>query len=91
MLDLSTHVRDDGTTDNEHDRWGEQVERVAALGAAPHDVVHVMDREGDDYGLFAQLLSAGHRFVIRLAHNRLVEADALGEEAKLEQALAHVQ
>ncbi|WP_437943692.1 IS4 family transposase [Sorangium sp. So ce281] len=91
VLDLSTHVRDDGTTDNEHDRWGEQVERVAALGAAPHDVVHVMDREGDDYGLFAQLLSARHRFVIRLAHNRLVEADALGEEAKLEQALAHVQ
>ncbi|WP_437644872.1 IS4 family transposase [Sorangium sp. So ce362] len=91
VLDLSTHVRDDRTTGNEHDRWGEQVERVAALGCAPQPLVHVMDREGDDYGLFAQLLSAGHRFVIRLAHNRLVEATASGEEAKLEQALAHVR
>ncbi|WP_437595632.1 IS4 family transposase [Sorangium sp. So ce590] len=91
VLDLSTHVRDDRTTGNEHDRWGEQVERVAALGCAPQPLVHVMDREGDDYGLFAQLLSAGHRFVIRLAHNRLVQATASGEEAKLEQALAPVR
>jgi hypothetical protein len=30
VFDLSTYVRDDGMTDNEHDRWGEQVERVAA-------------------------------------------------------------
>lgn len=91
VLDLSTRVRDDHNTDNEHDRWGEQVERVAALGCAPHTLVHVMDREGDDYGLFAQLLSAGHRFVIRLAHNRLVDAAAAGEEAKLDQALAQVR
>jgi Transposase DNA-binding/Transposase DDE domain len=36
-------------------------------------VVHVMDREGDSYDLWAELVSAGHRFVIRNAKNRLLD------------------
>ena len=31
-----------------------------------------MDREGDNFNLYAQLVEGGHRFVIRVAHNRNV-------------------
>ena len=36
-------------------------------------VVHVMDREGDSYDLWAALSSAGQRFVIRNGRKRLLE------------------
>lgn len=37
------------------------------------NVVHVMDREGDSFGLLAHLLEDEHRFVIRLSQDRLVK------------------
>lgn len=93
VLDMSAHVRAELKTDadNEHDRWGEQIARVSALGPAAHSVVHVMDREADDYALFAQLHQEKHRFVIRLSQNRLLDADASDGAEKLDQALARVQ
>jgi hypothetical protein len=90
VLDLSTYVRAGRKETNERARWGEQVTRVAALGSVASRVVHVMDREGDDYGLFAHLLRGAHRFVIRLAHNRLLETEAGEAGGKLEQALEGV-
>jgi hypothetical protein len=51
------------------------------------EVVHVMDREGDQYDLLADLRRSEHRFVIRLAHDRAV----LGEESeRLRAVLARV-
>jgi hypothetical protein len=91
VLNLSAHVRAPTRTGNEHDRWGEQITRVAALELDSHSVVHVMDREADDYGLFAQLQLQEHRFIIRLAHNRLLDADDREGTAKLDQALARIQ
>lgn len=91
VLDLSAHIRPEVKTGNEHDRWGEQITRVAALSAATRSVVHVMDREADDYALLAQLQQQEHRFVLRLAHNRLLEAEVLGGAEKLDQALAQIQ
>ena len=100
VLDMSTYIRADESkskskrtskTKNERDRWGEQVTRVEALAVARRALVHVLDREGDDYGLFALMLENHYRFVGRLMHNRLLDADASEGAEKLEQALAQVQ
>jgi hypothetical protein len=75
--------------DNERARWGRQVTAVAALGVDRARVVHLMDREADDFALFAQLTSDGDRFVIRLAHNRLLAESDDGFE-KLAQAVTQI-
>jgi Transposase DNA-binding/Transposase DDE domain len=50
-------------------RWGEQVCAVRkAVGAA--ELIHVMDREADDYTLLAELIESSEHFVIRQAVNR---------------------
>ena len=51
-------------------RWWRGVVRCEDLLHAPRRAIHVMDREGDNYDLFAQLQSKSIRYVIRLAHNR---------------------
>lgn len=96
VLDMSTYVRADkrgrsSKRTNERDRWGEQVKRVEALGAAARTLVHVMDREGDDYGVFALMQQHHYRFVGRLRHNRLLDADASCGAEKLEEALSQIQ
>jgi hypothetical protein len=51
----------------------------------PRRAVHVMDREGDNYGLLTHLHASSIRHVIRLAHNR----NLIGAEEKIkERALA---
>jgi len=50
-----------------------------------------MDREGDDYGLFALMLENQYRFVGRLMHNRLLDTDASDGAAKFEPALEQIQ
>jgi hypothetical protein len=91
VLDLSTHVRSGVTKNKEHDRWGAQIAAVSALDREPNALIHVMDREGDDYGLFAQMQGAGNRFVVRLAHNRVLDASTSEGATKLDQALSRVQ
>jgi hypothetical protein len=64
-------------------RWGRAVDSCEdALGVSGH-AIHVMDREGDNYDLFSQLLTSDIRFIIRAAHNRCVvgETDRLKELA----------
>jgi hypothetical protein len=75
--------------DNERDRWGRQVTTVGALEVDRSRIVHVMDREADDFALFAQLAGGGDRFVIRLAHNRLLAESDDGFE-KLAQAVTQI-
>jgi hypothetical protein len=59
-----------GKSDNITHRWAAQVREIRArLGDATH-VVHVMDREADDYALLAELTAQGERFVIRQATDR---------------------
>jgi len=51
-------------------RWIQSAERASQRlldGCTP---IHVMDREGDQFELFASLIDADQRFVIRLAHDR---------------------
>jgi Transposase DNA-binding/Transposase DDE domain len=102
-LALSTHIRKGkqktkkqkkkkqkrGT--NERDRWGQQVAAIRALGINRSQVVHLMDREADDFGLLAQLLEAEDRFVIRLAHDRLLTPATPDGAKKLALAVAQTQ
>jgi hypothetical protein len=69
-LAASQHVpvgKRDGQFQN---RWADQVRDVYALGLSPASVVHVMDREADDYEVLDLLDQVGGRFIIRLQHNR---------------------
>jgi hypothetical protein len=76
---------------NEHARWGRQVTAVTSLGIERERVVHVMDREADDFALFAQLVGAGDRFVIRLAHDRMLEPTGADGVQKLAQAITQIR
>jgi hypothetical protein len=75
--------------DNERARWGRQVAAVASLGVDRARVVHLMDREADDFASLVQLVSAGDRFIVRLAHDRLLEPGAEGFQ-KLAQAVTQI-
>lgn len=68
-------------TDREFLRWHRGVayssERLEGC-----DAIHVMDREGDSFALLADMVQAGHRFVVRARHNR-----KLSDERTLDQAV----
>jgi hypothetical protein len=51
-------------------RWIESAERSSRRLLSGCTPVHVMDREGDQFELFASLLDGDQRFVIRLGHDR---------------------
>lgn len=55
-------------------RWFDQVQSVETK-YLDHNIIHVMDREADSYEIISKLLSSERRFVIRLAHNRLIKDD----------------
>lgn len=100
VLALSTYIREGekkkktktkDNANNERDRWGQQVSVVASLGADRCRMVHLMDREGDDFALLAQMVVAEDRFVIRLVHDRLLEAASSDEPRKLAEAVAQIR
>ena len=63
------------TEDNESKRWEESVKTVEDL-LGKGRTVHVLDREGDSYALLAELVTAGARFVVRMASaKRKVEGE----------------
>ena len=55
--------------------WGDGVAAVRARTGTTVATIHVMDRAGDSYELFADLLAHNDRFVVRLNHDRHVETD----------------
>lgn len=69
------------------DRWLDGVHTVVEDVPAGLRVIHVADREGDAYAMFAALREHDQAFVIRAAHNRVL-ADGAG---KLRDALAPAQ
>ena len=68
----ATKVDDRLSTERESDRWWQMVQRVEARMPARRQVIHVMDREADEYVLFARLIAHDHRFVIRNRIDRRV-------------------
>lgn len=78
-----------GELENKHERWFEGVAASSERLDRP-DAIHVMDRESDDYALFAEMLSKGHRFVTRLTHkSRFVSTE--GKLERLGEAVTHIE
>jgi hypothetical protein len=58
--------------------WGEGVAAVRTRFGTATSAIHVMDRAGDSYELFADLIQHHDRFVVRLTHDRrVVTADGV--------------
>lgn len=87
---VMTWARDEGTTENEQLRWRELVD-TTARNLHGSSLIHLMDREADDYGLFAHLFAGGHRFIVRSMHNRLLIAGYAGDARKLDDAVARIE
>jgi hypothetical protein len=66
----SPHVRH-RAKDSEELRWFRTIEEAEVRIGKP-TAIHVMDREADNYELFARLVQAGYRFVIRTYYDRVV-------------------
>jgi hypothetical protein len=77
VLSASYHVPTDAKNGELQQRWAAQVLDIHALGVAPSSVIHLMDREADDYDTLAPLHKMGCRFVIRVQHNRKLEIGRL--------------
>lgn len=60
-------------------RWAAGVAAVRQRLGAEGRPIHVMDREGDNYELFADLIEHGDRFVVRLNHDRHVITEGAPE------------
>jgi transposase-like protein/DDE family transposase len=77
-------------------RWWRAVREAAEpFKDSAVELIHLMDREGDDFMLLAKMVAAGDRFVVRLQHDRLLSLtqaqrsnDAPG---KVHAALSQVQ
>lgn len=88
MAGIETWARGaDAPNGAEHGRWWRLVEESAKRleGAS---LVHVMDREADDYLLFIALIEGAHRFVIRSMHNRQL---APPSTSKLDEVVAVIE
>jgi Transposase DNA-binding/Transposase DDE domain len=69
-------------------RWAAGVTAVHTRLGAEVSPIHVMDREGDNYELFTQLVQHGDRFVVRLNYDRrLITADEAEAPATLNAAM----
>jgi hypothetical protein len=80
-----------GTTKDDHARfadpakesrcWADGVAAVRSRFADVASTIHVMDRGGDSYELFSDLLEHHDRFIVRLTHDRRVVTAEGGCEA----------
>jgi hypothetical protein len=57
-------------------RWARMVDEVERVVGGGVQVVHVMDREADDYNLLAVLIQRGSHFVIRSSYDRRLWSEA---------------
>jgi hypothetical protein len=76
VVAAETFVRKgDGGDGSEAARWARQALSAQKIDGLACEVVHVMDREADDYQTFAKLLAGNAHFVIRGDAKRLIEDD----------------
>lgn len=80
-----------GIYQNEQDRWFESVAAAEERLASVHKVVHVMDREGDDFRTLVGMEACGYHFVIRMLKDRNVcDGPRRADKRKLREALDEV-
>lgn len=72
---LETWVRGSSRSGVEYQRWERQVRVASDRLEGRKKAIHVMDREADDYDMFASLLRDGYRFIVRSQHNRWLEQE----------------
>jgi hypothetical protein len=85
---LMTWVRTGSGRGDEYMRWLMQAKATEQSLGDVARLIHVMDREADDYDLFAQLLGAGQHFVIRSMYDRLTLSQ--GQRERLYRAMQSV-
>ena len=69
-------------------RWLETMKTAAANAPEGVTLIHIADREGDIYELYALAEQTGERFVIRATHNRRSTEDTLIMDELSESAVA---
>ena len=75
--------------DRESLRWPEAVHRCEELLHGHAQAIHVMDREGDCFEWLADMVEHEHRFVVRVTHDRRLDADRKAKDVgKLYESLA---
>jgi Transposase DNA-binding/Transposase DDE domain len=73
LLASSTFIFDgDGGDGSTVRRWFDQVQTVEQLAGLNAELVHVMDREADDYRTLVDLRKHGYSFVIRAGSERML-------------------
>jgi len=80
-------------SDRESLRWGALLDLVEERVAGRCSMIHLMDREADDYELFAGMVTKDRRFVVRMHYDRRLQgepAEALGPR-KVQPALDLVE
>jgi hypothetical protein len=77
--------------DRESLRWHDAVHEVAERLSGNTQAIHVMDREADSYELLADLLEHDQRFVVRVAHDRLLGKRDPSGDTHLYSALAKTE
>jgi hypothetical protein len=69
--------------DKESLRWMRAVHRTALeLAGTGAELVHVMDREADDYDILCELVEHQYLFVVRASTDRSLSEEHLGEKLK---------
>ncbi len=74
--------------DSEALRWTAMVDEVEERAGGRFAVIHVMDREGDAFGLLGELAMQQRSFVIRSTHDRQVIPDDGAQVQRLSETLA---
>lgn len=77
-----------GLFDNEKWRWLDGVKQAEARLENVEDIIHVMDREADDFQTLFRMDASDCDFVVRLAHNRNISTgEGRTDHEKLREAL----
>jgi Transposase DNA-binding len=89
---LTTWVRgEEPAAGTERARWSDHTRLSAERLGGPQNLIHVMDREADDFAIFVRLVEGGHRFITRVAKDRLLAESTWREPRKLSHAIAQIE
>jgi len=69
-------------------RWFERADLVEKLDGMRAELVHVMDREADDYRTLVDMCQRQHRFVIRCARDRMLAVTPREVPGNISEAIA---
>jgi hypothetical protein len=87
---MTNWVRGPKRNTTEHARWLAQIQATTRASELGPRVIHVCDREADDYYTFHELIADDRRFVIRADTDRWT-VDEAGVKRKLHAAMAHCE